>query len=43
MCHFNQRNEHDRDQTITIKAIQAFDRFISSYPDSQYVQARKTT
>ncbi len=41
LCHFNQINDYDRDQLTTIKSIQAFDNFISSYPNSQLVQAAR--
>jgi outer membrane protein assembly factor BamD len=38
LCHFNQMGDPDRDQTQTVKAIRAFENFLSSFPSSQYAQ-----
>ncbi len=36
MCHYNQMETIDRDQTETIKARAAFERLISRFPDSKF-------
>jgi outer membrane protein assembly factor BamD len=41
LCFFNQIGTHDRDQTQTVKAIQAFENFLATYPASPYVQAAR--
>ncbi|MFY9399198.1 MAG: outer membrane protein assembly factor BamD [Desulfomonilia bacterium] len=45
MSHFKQISSPDRDQTETVRAIQTFDTFLTSYPGSPYareVQERLT-
>jgi len=37
MCHFKQLGTLDRDQSKTRKAIQTFDAFMKTYPNSPYV------
>lgn len=41
MCHFNQIGTFDRDQKETVSAIQTFESFIETYPDSPYVRGAK--
>ena len=41
LCHFNQMNTLDRDQSESVRAIQTFENYLSSYPDSPYAQAAK--
>jgi outer membrane protein assembly factor BamD len=41
LCHFNQMGDLDRDQSQTVKAIHAFENFLSSYPSSPYAQPAK--
>lgn len=41
LCHFNQMSTLDRDQSETVRAIQTFENYISSYPNSLHVQAAK--
>jgi outer membrane protein assembly factor BamD len=41
LSHFKQLSTYDRDQTETVKAVQAFENFLTSYPSSPYVQAAK--
>jgi len=37
MCHYKQMGTYDRDQTETVKAIQSYETFLKSYPNSPYV------
>ena len=41
MSYFKQMSTFDRDQTQTVKAINAFESFLASYPSSPYVQTAK--
>jgi outer membrane protein assembly factor BamD len=41
LSHFKQMSTYDRDQTETVKAIQAFENFLSTYATSPYVPAAK--
>lgn len=36
MCHYRQMGTFDRDQSETTKAIQSFDAFLKTYPDSPH-------
>ncbi len=38
MTHFNQIGTFDRDQTETVRSIQTFENFLSSYPDSPHAE-----
>lgn len=42
MSHFKQIGTLDRDQTETVRTIQTFETFLSSYPDSPYAEEAKT-
>lgn len=42
MSHFKQTGTPDRDQTETVRAIQTFESFLSSYPNSPYAEEAKT-
>ena len=42
MSHFKQIGTPDRDQTETVRAIQTFESFLSSYPNSPYAEEAKT-
>ncbi len=42
MTHFNQIGTLDRDQTETVRTIQTFESFLSSYPDSPHAEDAKT-
>jgi outer membrane protein assembly factor BamD len=41
LCYFNRLNSPDRDQTVTLKAIEVFERLIKSFPESSYSQDAK--
>ena len=41
MTHFNQIGTFDRDQTETVRSIQTFENFLSSYPDSPHAEDAK--
>lgn len=41
MAHFNQIGTLDRDQTETVRSIQTFESFLSSYPDSPHAEDAK--
>jgi outer membrane protein assembly factor BamD len=36
MCHYKQMTTYDRDQTETVKAIQSYEAFLKTYPNSPY-------